>query len=385
MLAPTVTKKKTKLEFTPAQATFNKNRRKIDKLRSQILTLKSDLDAALAQYHSKHLPLHRKTSEMITNYIFELFTLTTPPKALTKDQREVLDDLVKQDISIIFDLVPHAEVHDEIKKLHEEIHGISSSDAFHEQMSELKAMLKEKSGVEDIDFSELNPNDSLHEILQKIAMAAAEASHNNDKASSPPPRMKTKKQLLKEQKAQELETLQNKSLNTIYKQLAKEIHPDLEQDPKIRKEKEEVMKRLTTAYESNDLTTLLMLQSEWLDSEQVAEGKIDNETIKIYNSVLKDQIDVLQFDIDMLIMHPRYIEIFSMIQYEPLAPLKSMSQAFSETESLLEEYTEKLSDLKRPNALKILKADLEKIKDHFDFMDEMEEFLALDRFLSNIH
>ena len=39
-------------------------------------------------------------------------------------------------------------------------------------------------------------------------------------------------------------TLQKKSMNAIYKQLAKALHPDLEFDPEKRAKKEEQMKRL---------------------------------------------------------------------------------------------------------------------------------------------
>lgn len=52
----------------------------------------------------------------------------------------------------------------------------------------------------------------------------------NDELPIPPSKPKTKKELIKEQKARELEILQNKGLNSIYKRLAKGLHPDLEQN-----------------------------------------------------------------------------------------------------------------------------------------------------------
>jgi hypothetical protein len=360
MKTPIVTKVKNKLVFTPAQATFNRHRKKIDKIRAHTEALKIDLEKALERYYSELLPFNREISNLITNFLFELMNLTKDPKALKKNQRKILENFIEDDVILIFNLIPHTEVHEEIKKLHEKISGMSSKEMFEDE------------GLGDVDFSELDPDDDLNDIMEKIAKATCEARDKQENTSQPPPKTKTKKELLKEQKAMELEALQNKSLSTIYKELAKELHPDLEQNPQVRKEKEEIMKRLTAAYDNKDLTTLLVIRSEWVDNESGSASCLSEETFKVYNSILKDQIKKLQFEHETLFMNPRYIEIFPFVSQDPLDPLGSLTKAHSESQDIFNEYTQRMSDIKGPGALKNLKKILDSKKEEIDFIDDME-------------
>lgn len=375
MRTPTITKKRNKLAFTPAQATFNKYRRKIDKLNTQKETLKNDLDSALKEYHSILLPYNRVVAELITNYLQKLIERTTDPKVITKNERQVLDKILKTDVKLIFDLIPHREISAEIKDLHQKIHGVSTDELFQNEMSSLEELLKETEGFEDLDLSNFSADDHISDILGKIAGAAFEASKNGAGDAPEPERKKTKKQLLKEQKAQELELLQNRTLGSIYKQLAKELHPDLEQNPEIRKEKEQVMKRLTAAYEDNDLTTLLLIQAERTSSDEKSIATVGDDTLKIYNSVLKDQIEAQQAELEMMIIHPRYLEIFSLIQHAPLKPLDAISQAYVEAQEIFEEYTCRMSDLSGPNWLKSLKKNLKSSSKEEDVLATIEALL----------
>lgn len=59
---------------------------------------------------------------------------------------------------------------------------------------------------------------------------------------------KSKKEINRELKAQKLADMQKQNLGQIYKQLAKVIHPDLEQDEELKNEKVELMKKLTDDY-----------------------------------------------------------------------------------------------------------------------------------------
>ena len=88
--------------------------------------------------------------------------------------------------------------------------------------------LFKESGV-NIDLSKINLGDDEQDIAAKVFAAMDEAMSGMEDA--PPNKPKSKREIQKEQeKAQELEALQKKELSSIYKQLAKEFHPDLEQD-----------------------------------------------------------------------------------------------------------------------------------------------------------
>ena len=109
---------------------------------------------------------------------------------------------------------------------------------------------------------------------------------------------KTKKQLQKEAELIEKEELKNKSIKSIYINLAKLLHPDLEVDEEKKLEKQELMKKVTIAYNNNDIFTLLKLEIEWIKKEEKVLSNVPNNIIKLYNEILKEQIN----DIDSNIM-----------------------------------------------------------------------------------
>ena len=85
-------------------------------------------------------------------------------------------------------------------------------------------------------------------------------------------RPKSARQLKREEKARQAEEMRKRSIASMYKQLARAVHPDLEQDAERRRQKETVMQELTAAYRNNDLHTLLRLELEWIRRE---EGDLD--------------------------------------------------------------------------------------------------------------
>ena len=66
----------------------------------------------------------------------------------------------------------------------------------------------------------------------------------------------------------ELDELKQTGLSEIYKRLVKILHPDREMDEEKKLLKEAWMKRLTVAYEENDLTTMLQIEAEWGSKQQ---------------------------------------------------------------------------------------------------------------------
>ena len=78
-------------------------------------------------------------------------------------------------------------------------------------------------------------------------------------------RRKTKAQKAQEVAAKTAREEQQRLLSntkTLYRQLARTHHPDLERDPATQAHKTALMQRITEAYEANDLYTLLQLLSE---------------------------------------------------------------------------------------------------------------------------
>jgi hypothetical protein len=382
MYALTSKKNRSKSSLVTLQATFHRQRHKIEQLRGQIEVLKKEYEEALLLYHSALKPTEKQAGDLITQFILKMKDLTRDPKALNARERILEKEVLEESVNLVFSLLNPIDIEDEIKTLYKEIYGKSYDDEFKEEISSFAEMFKEDTGITDIDLSNLNSNDSVQEILSKLMQSVdgkmSEHKMNEEAFAPPPPKQKSKKELLKEQKIRDLEALQNKGLNTIYKRLVKELHPDLEQNPEKRIEKEAMMKRLTVAYEKQDLVSLLALESEWLGGVDFASDTLSEESFKAYNGLLKDQIEDLKQEFLMITLDPRYIEIHRYTQELPKKPLEAIETAVSECNTVIGQYSSRLKDLCGENPLKTLKEILSYIKRESDCNDFFEDLNFFD-------
>jgi hypothetical protein len=84
---------------------------------------------------------------------------------------------------------------------------------------------------------------------------------------------------------------------TVYRQLARANHPDLERDPALQQHNTARMQRITEAYEANDLYTLLQLLSESGPADQEADDVLLRYTqaLQQQQTELKQQLQALLF------------------------------------------------------------------------------------------
>jgi hypothetical protein len=124
--------------------------------------------------------------------------------------------------------------------------------------------------------------------------------------SSGSPRRKTERQMEKEERQRLAEELRKKTVATIYKQLARVLHPDLELDAARKGQKEVLMQELTVAYRNNDMHTLLRLEMEWIQHEEGNIERLTDEKLAVYNQTLKEQVQNLEQELHELPYDPRY-------------------------------------------------------------------------------
>lgn len=358
-----------------SHALFNRQRNRIETLRKRLHAVTQECERALLLYHSELKPQRTQTGEIISQYLLKIKQLTDVPKALNKNERTALQEILKEDLEHVFFFLPYKDIAGSIKEIYREVFGYEADKNFKDEVSEMQKEFQEF-GFKDVDFSQLNPEDDMTEYLKKIGEATF-ARANEDRESIPPPKIKSKKELLKEKKARELETLQNKTLGNVYKRLAREWHPDLEQDPNLRKRKEQLMKELTASYENKDLLSLLKMESEWLGELGKDSENLDEDSLKVYNSLLKDQIDELETEIEMIHLHPRYIDIFFYISDYPKNPLRGIRESVEYSQEVRGNYEVRLNDLNGNQPLKNLKSVLKfKLNGKPDFLEVLSEVFA---------
>ncbi len=106
-----------------------------------------------------------------------------------------------------------------------------------------------------------------------------------------------KKQKIQESRQENLPT----SITDLYKELAKKLHPDLEQDLELKHHKEQLMKELTEAKEKKDLYTMLVIQHKTLalTNTQPKENGYSLKQLKLYNKFLKEKVDQNKYEFTM--------------------------------------------------------------------------------------
>lgn len=167
----------------------------------------------------------------------------------------------------------------------------------------------------ELDLSDLDPNGDPEE-LERVAqerLRAAFAAHEAHEAKTAAPdatakphRKLSKAQAAKERKRLAHEEAKNRDLKSLFKQLAKAFHPDLEPDPRLKKHREVWMQRLNTAYAADDLREMLQLEMEWLGEEATNLANASDEKLKVYCGVLKEQIVGLKRQTHFLPDEPQY-------------------------------------------------------------------------------
>ena len=118
--------------------------------------------------------------------------------------------------------------------------------------------------------------------------------------------------------------MRNKDLSSLYKQLAKLLHPNLEKDPHRRLAKETAMKQLNAAHAAHDLHAMLKMEIEWITQEGTDASRLSDEKLMVFNSVLEEQVDELESMLNTAWMRPMFVclarfahPLFGFIGVEP--------------------------------------------------------------------
>ena len=179
-----------------------------------------------------------------------------------------------------------------------------------EEFDFLREMLERAAraaGVE-VNLGDIDINCDAQEFERNLHARLGEAAALFEDAPSHAGRRRkpTKAQAEKERKRLEIEEAKNRDLKSLFKQLAKAFHPDLEPDPLLKEHKKVWMQRLNTAYADNDLREMLQLEMEWLGEEANNLATAGDEKLKIYCMVLKEQITELKTKVHRLKFEPQY-------------------------------------------------------------------------------
>lgn len=266
--------------LTKAQRRLTQLLRRVETLRAERARKEARWEKFLKIYPERILPEERRMLERRKQIVFLLVERWRAPKGLGALQREQLEDLLRGHLREL--RASGLDVWDEaLRVLWKELHA---------EMPEAGG----EDGDDEADEPEPEPEPQRRGGGWKDARGREKAG------------------------AADRETVRDqtrrRSLAVIYKQLAKALHPDLEQDPVVRARKQTLMQELTRANREGDLHTMLRLELDWLTESagEAAVGKLlkaEEDKLGVYAELLEEQIEELQVAVRDVVHLPRFAAV----------------------------------------------------------------------------
>ncbi|OQP51966.1 hypothetical protein A4H97_25425 [Niastella yeongjuensis] len=353
-----------KIPLSKEQQNFNRFVKRIEKLKTQLLSETDKLEQLNRLYSVEVYPNVLEQAKLKIQLCHLLHNKRQEIK-LSASQNKKLDDLLFDFLDDAFGVV---EPDDATKDLYSKY----SSSNYEEELlnqeqamqEELRDMLYNRFGLK-LDPSLLTGSPDFDKIEEELK------KQWQQKESGKKAKPKTKKQLAKEELETQKAALKHKNIRSIYIALAKILHPDTEQNVTLKMEKEEMMKLVTVAYENKDLMQLLQLQIVWITKHDDHFNNLDATTLNAYIHLLIDQAKELEMELQMLYMNPAYSAIFSFGRQD----LKSASReikyegfAYKEMNAKLKADIQQLEMGKRTNATVV-----RCIREYYE--DSIDEFI----------
>lgn len=361
---------KNKKILSKEQQAFNRLTKRVETLEKEMILQNEKLTKLNIFYSKEVAPL---LSEKAQNDMKLAMTLGNATNFI-KFTKTKLDDLT----NIILDLCDSAfreiPATPEMETFYDEWSKGSYKDEVEKQKNEFKDelqdLMQDICGV-DIDMDEFDDNPESFARL-------AEKFEDEIRAKKQKKVKKNKKQLQREEEEKSEAETKKKSIRNIYITLSKLLHPDTELDPKLKAQKDEIMKKVTVAYKNKDLTALLKLELEFVHKESEHLDKITEDNLRIYISALKEQVKNLEQEIYMARANPRYHEVAEVVSLPENAAFFSLSKKAKTIKSENNKILAQITEFEKPHPKKPILAFIEKYfaahSQHISFDSIMESF-----------
>ncbi len=264
-----------------AHETFQKLVGKINAKRDQ-LKLWQDYQSRFNQRLASELvPLKaelRRVQRQMVELIDALLSDVTPPRRLTRAQREKLVQMLSNLLDELFE--EEAEDDAALVHLYDKYNDISRAENRQMDIEFAEAMLNDVFGV---DLGPDHGASSADELFENAQDMIRERASKRSKASAAKINA-TRAQ--REQASQEI----SQSLRDVYRKLVSALHPDREPDAQARARKTLLMQRVNQAYADKDLLTLLTLQFEIEQIDANHLSTVPPERLAHYIQILREQL-----------------------------------------------------------------------------------------------
>ncbi len=373
----------TNKKLSKNQEAFNKLTTRIEKLQKEIEKKQLQLDLAMKIYSTDVQISKRAVTKQRRELIIILWENYSTKKLAKPDQRN-LKQLIREHLqSLLIEIGTEPDA--VIKDIFEQLDGDNYDEMLEMEREIARAGMAEELRQMKVDLTDLDTSDA-DALAKKLyearrAMFEKQSEMNDQFRKQQAPKAKSAKQLAAEKLQQEVDEIKQKNISTIYKQLAKLFHPDLEQDEHRKLEKEILMKELTVAYEAKNLHALLTLELKWIHKENEHLESLTEDKLAIYLQILKEQAQELEYEREELIQHPQYAVLLEQFGWDVKRfPVQTVQKHLVETEFMVKHFKNCVIDFKSDLGLRYIK---QMVKQWRQLKDE-EQYLSnedIDRIL----
>lgn len=346
------------------QQTFNKLIKRIEALEHEIESEQEKLIRLLDYYHKEIYPIEVKNADFNITLAMALGNATKVIK-FTKKQKEHITEVI---VGLCDNAFQCKEPTNAQEEFYDQWSGTSYQELKDYQQQETKEdivdILNNIYGL-DIDL------DDFDDTPEGYARMQAELKLHLEQAQEKKQQTKRKKSPKQQDKAAALkleELSRIKNIRSVYIALAKVLHPDTEVDETLKAEKEEIMKKVTSAYEKKDLSALLKLEIAWVHKTTEHLEKLTDDKLKIYISALKEQAAQLEREKQELCIHPRYNDVSDYAYMPEKEAMKTIINSRAHLRQVQQDLKKYISVFEQTNSKKQI---LEFVDSFIDFQDDL--------------
>lgn len=357
------------------QEAFNKLTQKIEKLQKDIEKKQLQFDLAMKMYGNELHPAQLRILESRHKLITVLWGIYKSYKLSKTDQRH-LKVVLQFHLQEYFSQ-SETEPDEVLQEIFSAIEGISYDKMMQEEKENEQTRMQGMFDDLDIDIKDTDIDDEaamaekMAEAKQKMAeMQERNQEHERQRQAK---KKKTAKQTENEKMQKAGEEMKQKNISTIYKQLAKLFHPDLEQDIERKVEKEVLMKELTAAYEAKNLHALLTLELKWIHNETDHLESLTEEKLAIYLQILKEQAMDLAYEKTRVFQQPQYAALVNLFGYSVQnSPVQTIQHHVKSANDITREFENNIADFESEVGLRHVKEMIKQWKNRKEEFNEEE-------------
>ena len=364
-----------KKKLSKNQEAFNKLTQRIEKLQKEIEKKQLQFDVALKMYGNQLHPAQLKILEARYKMIIVLWDIYSAKRLSKPDQRS-LKMVLQHHLEEYFEQT-EIEPDAVIQNIFTQLEGISYDKMVQDETDRRNVEMQEAFEKINVNMAGVDMNDeaAMKEKVAEAKQKIEELKEENEafERLKEAKRKKSAKQLEAEKMQKAVEEMKQKNISTIYKQLAKLFHPDLEQDEDKKVGKEILMKELVAAYEAKNLHTLLMLELKWIHNETDHLESLTEEKLAIYLQILKEQAANLDHQRNTIFQQPQYAVLANEFGYAVQRyPVATVQTEIKHIETVVKDLNMDIKYFESPMALRHVKEMLKQWKKSRQEFDEDE-------------